>query len=193
MLKLISFNAAILDIRLLGYSLYRPVDDIKTRLSALTDAIKSSNADVIFLQELFHRKNQLQLFHHLKSEYPYICGIENSGWGLRLGNELIVLSRHPLSDSKLTRFTHAPAEELRHTSKGFLHLKAALPTLGTVDLINFHMSAGGKHAHPETTAMEALRRKQIGRKEVALKKIKNSTSKERGIDFTVLREIKFLG
>ncbi len=36
--------------------------------------------------------------------------------------------------------------------------------------------------------------KQPGkRKEVALKKIKNSTSKEGGIDFTVLREIKFLG
>jgi endonuclease/exonuclease/phosphatase family metal-dependent hydrolase len=59
------------------------------------------------------------------------------------------------------RFNHAPAEELRHTSKGFYHLQAELPGLGLIDMVNFHMSAGGKNQHPQSHAMESIREKQI--------------------------------
>ncbi|MBT7950995.1 MAG: hypothetical protein HN764_05170 [Gammaproteobacteria bacterium] len=161
MLKVITFNAAILDVRIFGHSFFRPVDYIDKRLEQLAFVLKHSNADIIFLQEMFHRDNQDTLCQCLKTHYPYVLGHAPSGWKFRLGNELLLFSRFPLTDGKLVRFSHAPAEELRHTSKGFYHAQVELPVIGKINLINFHMSAGGKHLHPQSSTMEAIRQKQI--------------------------------
>ncbi|MFT5133754.1 MAG: endonuclease/exonuclease/phosphatase family metal-dependent hydrolase [Gammaproteobacteria bacterium] len=161
MFKVITFNAAILDVCIFGHSFYRPVDHIEARLQCLAASLLQTDADIIFLQELFHRDKQDSLCGMLKKSYPFVKGLAPSGWKFRLGNELLTLSRFPLLKGNLHRFAHAPAEELRHTSKGFYHLQAELPGLGTINLINFHMSAGGKHQHPESSAMETLREKQI--------------------------------
>jgi endonuclease/exonuclease/phosphatase family metal-dependent hydrolase len=110
---------------------------------------------------MFHRDNQDTLCQCLKTHYPYVLGHAPSGWKFRLGNELLLFSRFPLTDGKLVRFSHAPAEELRHTSKGFYHAQVELPVIGKINLINFHMSAGGKHLHPQSSTMEAIRQKQI--------------------------------
>ena len=161
MLKVITFNAAILDVCIFGYSFYRPLEFIQQRLQHLAIALEQSDADIIFLQELFHRDYQDTLFHALKKSYPYVLGHAPPGLKLRLGNELLIFSRFPLTDGKLVRFNHAPAEELRHTSKGFYHARVELPASGTLNLINFHMSAGGKHLHPQSNIMETIRQKQI--------------------------------
>ena len=161
MLKVITFNAAILDVRIFGHSLHRPVDYIDARLDALASALQHSAADLIFLQELFHRDKQDRLCQMLEKQYPHVTGLAPSGWKLRLGSELLTLSRFPLLNGKLIRFNNAPAEELRHTSKGFYHMATELPGLGKVNLINFHMSAGGKKEHPESKQMEAIRTRQI--------------------------------
>jgi endonuclease/exonuclease/phosphatase family metal-dependent hydrolase len=161
MLKVITFNAAILDVCVFGYSFYRPLEFIQQRLQHLAIALEQSDADIIFLQELFHRNYQDTLSHALKRSYPYVLGHAPRGWKLRLGNELLIFSRFPLTDGKLVRFSHAPAEELRHTSKGFYHAQVILPAIGPLNLINFHMSAGGKHLHPQSSTMEAIRQKQI--------------------------------
>jgi len=161
MLKVITFNAAILDVRILGHSFHRPVNYIDARLDALASALQHSAADLVFLQELFHRDKQDHLCQMLKKQYPYVNGLAPAGWKLRLGNELLTLSRFPLPSGRLVRFNNAPAEELRHTSKGFYHMITELPDLGKVNLINFHMSAGGKKEHPESKQMEAIRARQI--------------------------------
>jgi endonuclease/exonuclease/phosphatase family metal-dependent hydrolase len=161
MLKVITFNAAILDVRIFGHSFFRPVDYIDQRLEQLAFALEHSNADIIFLQEMFHRDKQDALSQRLKKCYPYVLGHAPSGWKIRLGNELLIFSRFPLTEGKLVRFSNAPAEELRHTSKGFYHAQVEMPLIGKLNLINFHMSAGGKYEHPESNIMEAIRQKQI--------------------------------
>jgi len=161
MLKVITFNAAILDVCVFGYNFYRPVEFIEQRLQHLAIALEQSNADIIFLQELFHRNYQDILSHALKRSYPYILGHAPRGWKLRLGNELLILSRYPLTAGQLTRFKQAPAEELRHTSKGFYHAQIEVPELGKLNLVNFHMSAGGKYKHPQSRSMEKIRHQQI--------------------------------
>lgn len=160
-LKILSFNAAILDIRIIGYSVYRPVDFIEQRLSELIRVLRKLDADVVFLQELFHRKYQSALCRALADIYPYTTGQTYLGPGLRLGNELITLSKLPLFKGALMRFTQAPTEELRHTSKGFYFNELDLGKQGTFQLINYHVSAGGKHSHPESTKMETIRAAQI--------------------------------
>ena len=161
MFKVLTFNAAILDIKFLGYSFYRPLAHIETRLNALVTELEAGAADIVFLQEMFHRDKQDSLCHRLQKYYPYNMGVNSPGWKFRLGNELLTLPRYPLINARLVRFKNAPAEELRHTSKGFYHMQTKLPSLGLVNLINFHMSAGGKHAQLEAPAMENIREKQI--------------------------------
>jgi endonuclease/exonuclease/phosphatase family metal-dependent hydrolase len=161
MLKVITFNAAILDVRIFNRSFFRPVDFIPQRLHQLAIVLEQSGADIIFLQEMFHRDKQDFLCQALQKSYPYVLGHAPPGWKFRLGNELLIFSRFSLTGGRLIRFKHAPAEELRHTSKGFYHLQVELPVVGKLNLVNFHMSAGGKHGHPESGIMESIRLRQI--------------------------------
>lgn len=160
-LKVITFNAAILDVRLFGLSFHRPVDHIELRLEAIAKALQECGADIVFIQELFHRNRQDQLCDLLSEDYPCVYGHAAPGLNFRLGNELLTLSRQPLQDLGLVRFQQAPAEELRHTSKGFYHTRLSIPGIGPVDLVNFHMSAGGKNQHPESSIMEEIRQSQV--------------------------------
>ena len=161
MLKVLTFNAAILDVRIFGHSFYRPLDHIEARLRELAVQLKQSSADLVFLQEVFHYDKQRLLLHFLDAHYPHKSQLARRGWKLRLDNELLILSRYPLANGKLVRFKSAPAEELRHTSKGFYHVETEIPGLGKLNLVNFHMSAGGKHHHPQSASMESIRARQI--------------------------------
>ena len=120
------------------------------------------DADIVCLQELFHGRWRRWLCHSLGRVYPHVAGMD-AGWpGLRLGSELLVLSRFPLSRARLRRFKAATPEELRFTNRGFQELEVQIPALGEVKLINVHSSAGGLHEHPESPVMEEIRARQIG-------------------------------
>lgn len=159
--SIISFNAAVQDIRLFGRALYRPVPFPAERLRRIPRALLDLDADIVCLQEVFHRKWRAWLCQTLSRVYPHAAGLE-TGWpGLRLGNELLVLSRFPLSRTRLHRFRTATPEELRYTSRGFLELAVQIPAVGEVLLVNLHASAGGVREHPESPVMEEIRSRQI--------------------------------
>ncbi len=160
-LRIVTFNAAVQDIRALGRSLYCPVAWPRERLRQLPAALASLDADIICLQEMFHRPLQNWLRHALASRFPHAAEPQSQAPSLRVGNELMVLSRFPLTSARLHRFSDAALEERLFTSKGFLHVKAEIPGLGNIDLVNFHTTAGGARAHPESPAMEAIRARQI--------------------------------
>lgn len=160
-LRILSFNAAIQDIRLLGRSWHCPVPWPRERLRYLPAALLTLDADVICLQELFHRPLQDWLCTQMAAAYPHVAGLARRRPALRLGNELLILSRFPLQGAGLHRFRDAAPEERRFTSKGFLHVRVEVPGPGTIELINFHTTAGGLRAHPESPAMEAIRRCQV--------------------------------
>ncbi len=161
MISILTFNAAIEDVRIFGKSMYCPADYIQARLEALTKYLEILNADIICLQELFHTKLQHQLYASLEATYPYAAGFARPGLKLRLGSELIILSKFPLRDGKLIRFTHAAMEERIFTSKGIYQIIVELPDLGALLLVNFHMTAGGLRKHPESQHMETIRSTQI--------------------------------
>mgnify|MGYP001619461940 CR=1 FL=1 len=160
-LRIVSFNAAIQDLRVFGHSLYCPVAWPRERLRQLPAALATLDADVICLQELFHRPLQRWLCAQMAAAFPYVAGLDTSRPPLRLGNELLVLSRFPLHGARLHRFVQAAPEEQRFTCKGFLDLKVEIPGLGAVGLVNFHATAGGARAHPESEEMEAIRSQQV--------------------------------
>ena len=161
MLSILTFNAALLDVRIFNHSIYCPVDSAPERLRRLIPALLTLRPDIIFLQEVFHRNLQQLIREQVAEELPYIAGGISRGSRFRLGNELLALSRFPLADEKLTRFQRAAPEEKIFTSKGFHHSTVMIPELGRINLINFHATAGGVHAHPEHDRMENIRSSQI--------------------------------
>lgn len=160
--KILTFNAAIQDIRFFGRSFYCPVGHIKERITALAEKLLETGADVICLQEMFHRPLQDRLYNRIKHHYPYVCGFAAKGFKLRLGNELLIFSRFPLAGGNLIHFDTAVPEEIRYTSKGFFHTTVILEGHGNnIELINFHMTAGGVREHPESEKMNDIRARQI--------------------------------
>ncbi|MBI4006433.1 MAG: endonuclease/exonuclease/phosphatase family protein [Gammaproteobacteria bacterium] len=161
MISVLTFNTATQDVRLFGKSVYRPIDFTQERLTELTKQLKESKVDIICLQEFFHADLQKHLFTSLKSEYPYAAGFARTGFKLRLGNELLILSRFPLENGKLARFNHATFGERVFTSKGMYKINIEIPGIEKLQLITFHMTAGGLLNHPESKKMEAIRSAQI--------------------------------
>jgi len=161
MFSFLTFNAALQDVKILGKSVYTPLKPVKERLSALPSALLKANPDVIFLQEMFHRELQDSIYKPLQKIYPYVTGLAKRGLKLRIGNELIIISKYPLSNSKLKRFKTASIEEKLFTSKGFYYANVTLPDIGNINLVNFHLTADGMRTHPESTHMNNIRNKQI--------------------------------
>lgn len=90
-----------------------------------------------------------------------MAGLAKAGIKSRLDNALLIVSKFPLASGRFSRFRHAALEERLFTSKGFYKTEISLPGAGTIRLVNFHMTAGGIHHHPESPRMEHLRALQI--------------------------------
>jgi len=160
-LSILTYNTALLDIRIFNHSVYCPVDSVSARAPRIARALLPLRLDIICLQEIFHHSLQVLFANQLQHEFPHAAGFARPGLKTRLGNELLTLSRFPVSEVQLIRFTHAPMEEKIFTSKGFYHCTVEIPGLGNIDLINFHTTAGGANTHPEHARMEELRHNQI--------------------------------
>lgn len=161
MFSILTINSALQDIRILGRSVYRPIAYIRQRLSVLADQIRQLDPDIVCLQELFHYNLQQQFYRLLKDRLPYACGFAKQGLKFRLGNELITLSKFPVKNGRFFRFNKAALEEKIFTNKGFFKMIIEIPGAGELQLINFHMTAGGLRYHPEHPAMELIRSSQI--------------------------------
>lgn len=159
--SVLTINAALQDVRILSYSFYRPLAYIRERLQGLADSIKSLQPDIICIQELFHHDLQQALYAYLADDYPYATGFGRNGLKWRLDNELITLSRHPLSQPEFIRFDRAAIEEKIFINRGMMKMDIDIPSVGPVQLVNVHMTAGGLRRHPQDTLMESIRAAQI--------------------------------
>ena len=160
MISILTINTALQDIKILGRSVYRPVNYIDERLTELARQLLDLSPDIICVQELFHPVLQKQVYELLKLDYPYAAGFAKNRFDFRLGNELLVFSKFPINENRLYRFNNATIEERIFTSKGFFQVTLESP-VGVFQLINFHMTAGGLNYHPDDPRMEKIRSSQI--------------------------------
>jgi endonuclease/exonuclease/phosphatase family metal-dependent hydrolase len=161
LLRILTLNTALQNIRLLGRNIYEPVPWTYERLNALPEAVRACNPDIICLQECFHPIMQRHLQRALAEDYPYVTGISRGRPRLRLAADLLTLSRLPLSGGCWHRFRDVTLEERLFARLGFLSCTLRLPSGKTMDIINVHASAGGMNGHPEDPVMEQLRSRQI--------------------------------
>jgi endonuclease/exonuclease/phosphatase family metal-dependent hydrolase len=157
--SILTFNAGMIDIRTLGIPVYRPLPRVSERLRRLPDALAALDADIVCLQELYQRRQQNWLRAELANRYPYAAGMPVGG--VRLGSDLMVLSKYPITATRSLRFEVAMTEESLFTDRGFQLVDLELPGAGPIRLINLHASAGGLFRHPEGVAAAAIRTRQI--------------------------------
>ncbi|MBM76931.1 MAG: hypothetical protein CL846_00465 [Crocinitomicaceae bacterium] len=95
-LKILSWNIQMLP------NLYAPFTKLvrkkqKIRLPEIIKYLEKSNFDIIVLQEVFDIQMKNKLKKQLSNAYPYMQLPIKKGWGIKLSNGVMFLSKHPIN------------------------------------------------------------------------------------------------
>ncbi len=159
MISILTFNAGLLDVRVLGLPVHRPLPNVDERLNTLIAGLREIAADIVCLQEVYHRRHQRRLARQLHDLYPHCAGLRRHS--VRLGCDLMILSRYPVLASRQIRFLRAMPEESLFTNRGLQEVSIGWPDFGRLRLVHLHTSAGGLFRHPESAPAEAIRMQQL--------------------------------
>ena len=142
-LRILTFNTGLTEIRLFGAALYADVPHVAARAAHLADALRRVDADIALLQELVPQRVKTRLAAALRDLYPHRAGIaEDSRF---YGTGLLTLSRHPIESAACTPFAAQTPEEGLFGPRGMLACVVPTPGLGRVRVVNLHATAGGAY------------------------------------------------
>ena len=118
MLRILTLNTGLTEIRLFGVALYEDVPHVVARAAHLAPALRGVDADIVLLQELVPQRVKVRLAAELRDLYPHSAGIaEDSRF---YGTGLLTLSRHPMTDASCTSFAQQTLEEGLFGPRGML-------------------------------------------------------------------------
>ena len=141
MLRVLTFNTGLTEIRLFGYALYEDVPHVVPRAARLAPGLRSVGADIVLLQELVPQRVKVRLAAELRDLYPHRAGIaEDTRF---YGTGLLTLSRHPVEDASCIPFAEQTFEQGLFGPRGMLGCTVRTPGLGPCRVINLHATAGG--------------------------------------------------
>ena len=143
MLRILTFNTGLTEIRLFGAALYEDVPHVVPRAAHLSPALRGVGADIVLLQELVPQRVKKQLEAELRDLYPHRAGIDEDS--RFYGTGLLTLSRHPLEEPSCTPFAEQTLEEGLFGPRGMLSCTVRTPGLGPCRVINLHTTAGGAY------------------------------------------------
>ena len=159
MLRILTFNTGLTEIRLLGAALYEDVPHVPARATHLGTALRTVDADIVLLQELVPQRVKLRLAAALRDLYPHRAGIaEDTRF---YGTGLLILSRHPIKAASCTPFAQQTLEEGLFGPRGMLDCTVAAPGLGRLRAINLHATSGGAYRRKRRKGAPDLRSAQI--------------------------------
>ena len=143
MLRVLTLNTGLTEIRLFGAALYEDVPHVPARAAHLSEALRGVGADIVLLQELVPQRVKVKLAAELRDLYPHCAGVaEDSRF---YGTGLLTLARHPMEDASCTPFGQQTLEEGLFGPRGMLACAVRTPDLGSVRVINLHATAGGAY------------------------------------------------
>jgi len=158
-MRLLTFNAGLLDLRILGRSVIRPAGYIGERFTKLAPALTVLDADVVTLQEVYATAHKRELSAALRSHYPFVAESPLRGPSV-VPASLLTFSKWPIEEHRFYRFQDMPIAERLIDNKGFLVAKLRSPS-GPMWVANVHTTAGGTK-HPEHPQTDAIRSRQLG-------------------------------
>ena len=159
MLRILTFNTGLTEIRLFGAPLYEDVPHVVARAAHLAPALRGVDADIVLLQELVPQRVKVRLAAELRDLYPHSAGIaEDSRF---YGTGLLTLSRHPMTGTSCTAFAQQTLEEGLFGPRGMLACTVQSPGFGPVRVINLHATAGGAYRRKRRRGAPDRRSAQI--------------------------------
>ena len=159
MLRILTFNTGLTEIRLFGAALYEDVPHVVARAAHLAPALRGVEADIVLLQELVPQRVKVRLATELCDLYPHSAGIAEDG--RFYGTGLLTLSLHPMTDASCTSFAQQTPEEGLFGPRGMLACTVDTPDLGRVRVVNLHATAGGAYRRKRRLGAPDRRRAQI--------------------------------
>lgn len=157
-MKFLTYNAGLLDFKILGKSVIKPADWIEQRFAALQPALQNLDADIIALQEVYEPKHKESLKAGLAAMYPH-CSVSPLKGSSVVPASLMTFSKWPIISEKFTRFSQMPLAEKMVDNKGFLLSVVDAPG-GPLNVVNVHTTAGGT-IHPEHPKTDRIRGHQL--------------------------------
>ncbi len=143
MLRILTFNTGLTEIRLFVAPLYEDVPYVVARAAHLAPALRGVDADIVLLQELVPQRVKVRLAAELRDLYPHSAGVaEDSRF---YGTGLLTLSRDVMTDASCTSFAQQTLEEGLFGPRGMLACTVRTPGLGPIRVINLHATAGGAY------------------------------------------------
>ncbi len=164
-IKILTFNLALLDIRLFGISLVKPAKYIQERLEKIPENILSLDADILTFQEIYNKGHQELLIKAFKKDYPFYARSEL--FGFRMNGGLMTFSKFPIIKSRYVPFVLNTLDEMIVVQRGFLETSIEVPYFGRVHITNVHMTSGGAffdQAAKESQYLRTIQMKQVLRR-----------------------------
>ena len=159
MLRILTFNTGLTEIRLFGAALYEDVPHVVARAAHLAPALRGVDADIVLLQELVPQRVKVSLAAELRDHYSHSAGIADDS--RFYGTGLLTLSRNPMSDASCIPFAQQTPEEGLFGPRGMLACTVDTPDLGRIRVINLHATAGGAYRRKRRRSAPDLRSAQI--------------------------------
>lgn len=126
----------------------------KTRTRVISEQLKNSDYDLIFMQEAFTESFRKAVRRGLKASHPHTYYLKNAHHGPTVfGSGLYVLSKFPLKILGRAYFNNCAAADC-FASKGAALMEMTLPDGQKVHVMNTHMQA--------TKINGSIRMKQLG-------------------------------
>ncbi len=158
MLRLLTLNTGLAEIRLLGIPFYTDVPHVSERAAHLAPALRALDADIVVLQELIPGRAKTRLAAELGDRFPYGAGIaEDSRF---YGTGLLTLSRYPIEAVSCIPFARQTIDEGLFGPRGMICSTVHVPSLGPCRIVNLHATAGGAYLRSRRRT-SACRRAQI--------------------------------
>lgn len=158
-MRIVSFNVGLLDVNLLGYSIMKPADHIEDRAQALSSALKTQNADMIAIQELYVGKHAKQLIEQMRETFPY--HYRKSTTIFRIDNGLLILSKFPIREQRMSTLTSGPWDEAIFASKSIMSVQIAIDPSRNLNIVNIHATSGGMLNAQDSEKITRVRQTQI--------------------------------
>jgi endonuclease/exonuclease/phosphatase family metal-dependent hydrolase len=158
-LKIMSYNAGLLRLRVFGKEVFSNPPLAQDRLPHVISAINALAPDIAALQEVYEPKHFAALKAGLADLMPHSVRHDTGGW-IRFHNGLCFFSKYPIVSSKLHKHKHSSDVEKYMGTKSMLEVTVELPDGTQAMFINVHTTAGGR-VDPESPDSDGIRQSEI--------------------------------
>ncbi len=135
-IKVLTYNTWLLD---LPFGCGSQIVD--KRLRRLPEAIANTEADLIALQEVWHRSHRKYLTNEMK-RFGYKVMAPDTEKMFRFGTGLMFFSKYEMAEGhRMMNFSQVTRVDENFTNKGIVGVRVNVPKLGWIDFFNAHLGA----------------------------------------------------